>query len=67
MQYSGVFLVHKTRYGGVFASCARSIFQRAFLLLLGGIPVLREILFVDIMEKADFLLELRREASRVNI
>ena len=64
MQYSGVFLVHKTRYGG---SCARSIFQRAFLLLLGGIPVLREILFVDIMEKADFLLELRREASRVNI
>jgi hypothetical protein len=34
---------------------------------LGGIPVLREILFVDIMEKADFLLELRKEASRVNI
>ena len=67
MQYSGVFLVHKTRYGGSSPLVPGLFFQRAFLLLLGGIPVLREILFVDIMEKADFLLELRREASRVNI
>lgn len=67
MQHSGVFLIHKTRYGRSSPLCARSNFQRAFLLLLGGIPVLREILFVDIMEKADFLLELRKEASRMNI
>lgn len=66
MQYSGVSFVYSIGHGMDTSLGCPVCFSTCFLLLLGGIPVLRGLLFVTIIERElDFLLEVRKEARRV--